>query len=178
MQHVVTELFYIFVIKFKIYRVFLDYHLDRQNSGRYLCYKCGNTFQYQHQLDRHMIRHRRCINYRCNYCKFEFLTKNELIEHCSLERHDPNGEKLLIGIKRTMTITNRIKIAPPLARSNLKYDIRILNLQLPKMPSKTGPSMEKFARNLPAHLKRPYLRLHIGQVEFKNQRDPNCWGWM
>uniref|UniRef100_A0A1A9V1V2 C2H2-type domain-containing protein n=1 Tax=Glossina austeni TaxID=7395 RepID=A0A1A9V1V2_GLOAU len=159
-------------------KVFLDYHLDRQNSGRYLCYKCGNTFQYQHQLDRHMIRHRRCVNYRCNYCKFEFLTKNELIEHCSLERHDPNGEKLLIGIKRTMTITNRIKIAPPLARSNLKYDIRILNLQLPKMPSKTGPSMEKFARNLPAHLKRPYLRLHIGQVEFKNQRDPNCWGWM
>uniref|UniRef100_A0A1A9WR10 C2H2-type domain-containing protein n=1 Tax=Glossina brevipalpis TaxID=37001 RepID=A0A1A9WR10_9MUSC len=159
-------------------KVFLDYHLDRQNSGRYLCYKCGNTFQYQNQLDRHMIRHRRCINYRCNYCNFEFLTKNELIEHCSLERHDPNGEKLLIGIKRTMTITNRIRIAPPLTRCNLKYDIKILNLQLPKMPSKMGPSMEKFARNLPAHLKRPYLRLHIGQVEFKNQRDPNCWGWM
>lgn len=145
----------------------MDYHLACQNGGRFICYKCGDIFEFQHLLDRHLIRHTKCINHRCKYCNFEFLTENELLQHCDIEQHNANGSRKLISIDPTMTIVNPVAREEPneFARS---YHVRILEMKLPKMPTKRPRP------GLSGHL--PY-RLRVGEVLFENQKNPNCWGW-
>ncbi|XP_067628743.1 zinc finger protein 888 isoform X2 [Eurosta solidaginis] len=79
-------------------KVFLDYHLDRQNGGRYICYKCNEQFMFQHQLDSHLILHTKHINHACTKCKCEYLSQTKLYQHMKTE-HNNESEKKLIHIQ-------------------------------------------------------------------------------
>lgn len=160
-------------------RVFLDYHLDLQNKGRYVCYKCGGHFEYQHQLDRHLIQHNRMSiaggeKYICHYCNFKFLDEDKLIKHCHDENHEWNKKRKLIEIDHTMTITNRTPQKTNNKHNTKKdYQVKILNMVLKIMPTKRCTPIEKYRSHLP-----PYLRIpnRIGQVEFRHPSNPNCVG--
>ncbi|XP_037951605.1 PR domain zinc finger protein 15-like [Teleopsis dalmanni] len=144
-------------------KVFLDYHLDRQNSGRFICFQCGDIFEFQHELNRHQILHTKSVNYHCNYCNFDFLTKRELLQHCEMEQHNPHGIRHLIHYDPDMTIVNPVPKATVYERGT--YAEKICIMKLPETVSKR-----------PIELHKPYRR-KIGDVLFKNQKNPNCWGW-
>lgn len=145
------------------FRVFLDYHLHRQNRGVYICHKCHDEFEFQHQLDRHQVLHSKGINYYCNYCRLEFLSEAKLLAHCEHERHSPNDEPPLIHIEHELSISN------PVAKEPVKlqhYTVRVLNI--PHMPWISNRPM-----HLPHH--KPF-RFAIGICEFDNRNPPNCVG--
>lgn len=167
-----------YLFKLSLFRVFLDYHLDLQNKGRYVCFKCGGHFEYQHQLDRHLIQHSRLANnggekYICHFCNFKFLDEDKLMKHCHYENHDWNKKKHTIEIDHSMTITNKVPHKSNNGRKNQKYQVKILNMVLKLMPSKRCTPMEKFRLHLPLHLRIPN---RIGQVEFRHSLNPNCVG--
>ncbi|XP_017836192.1 zinc finger protein 761 isoform X2 [Drosophila busckii] len=142
-------------------KVFLDYHLHRQNRGVYICHKCYDEFEFQHQLDRHQLLHSKGINYYCKYCRLEFLSEAKLLAHCEHERHSPNDEPPQIHIDHAISISNTV---PAPAAQLRKYTARILNL-----PQR--PWISKRPMVLPNH--KPY-RFAIGICEFDNRQLPNC----
>ncbi|EDW71437.2 zinc finger protein 184 isoform X1 [Drosophila virilis] len=144
-------------------KVFLDYHLHRQNRGVYICHKCHDEFEFQHQLDRHQVLHSKGINYYCNYCRLEFLSEAKLLAHCEHERHSPNDEPPLIRIQHELSIINPVHKEP--ARTQ-QYTVRVLNI--PHMPWISNRPM-----HLPNH--KPF-RFAIGICEFDNRNPPNCVG--
>lgn len=155
--------------------------MDLQNKGRYVCYKCGGPFEYQHQLDRHFIQHARQSennsgSFICYYCNYEFLDEDKLLKHCEEENHSWNTERTFIEIDHSMTIANKV---PPYyynkKRSNA-YKVRILNMVLKHMPSKRCTPMDRYRPYLPPHLQNPYIQNRIGQVEFRDSLNPNCVG--
>ncbi|XP_036334185.1 zinc finger protein 432 [Rhagoletis pomonella] len=147
-------------------KVFLDYHLDRQNGGRFICYKCNEQFMFQHQLDLHLIAHTKQVSHACDNCKCEFLTEGKLLQHIKLE-HNSEIEKKLICIQSKTTFASSRPLYEngyPNGKQNRKYTVNILNMRLPRMPSKRP-------LELPGH--KPYRR-RIGVIEFENERNPNC----
>uniref|UniRef100_A0A1A9UF65 C2H2-type domain-containing protein n=1 Tax=Glossina austeni TaxID=7395 RepID=A0A1A9UF65_GLOAU len=156
-------------------KVFLDYHLHRQNRGHYLCFKCGKFFSYQYDLDCHLMQHNRYPKYRCDYCQRDYLTVEELNEHCTVERHKPNEQRpSIIDRELSMITTDDVKDTPAPTRANVKYEVKILDMKLPKIPSKMPKSLDVMHPHMPQHLRHPYRRYKIGQMEFKNQVEPNC----
>lgn len=155
--------------------------MDLQNKGRYVCYKCGSHFEYQHQLDRHLIQHERIASdtgekYVCKYCNFAFLDEDKLLKHCYEEQHTADKEKPTIKINPEMTITNKVPDKQENRdRENLKkkYEVKILNMVLKPMPSKRCTPMEKYRFHLPARLR---IQKRIGEVEFRHPLNPNCVG--
>ncbi|XP_054091204.1 zinc finger and BTB domain-containing protein 41 isoform X2 [Zeugodacus cucurbitae] len=147
-------------------KVFLDYHLDRQNGGRFICYKCNEQFMFQHQLDLHLIYHSKQLNHMCDKCKCEFLTEEKLFQHMKLE-HSNETEKHVIRIQSKATFAStrpNNEIESLNGGQRKKYTVKILNMRLPYMPSKRP-------LELPGH--KPYRR-RIGVIEFENERNPNC----
>ncbi|TDG51012.1 hypothetical protein AWZ03_002667 [Drosophila navojoa] len=144
-------------------KVFLDYHLHRQNRGVYICHKCHDEFEFQHQLDRHQVLHSKGINYYCNYCRLEFLSEAKLLAHCEHERHSPNDEPPLIHIEHELSINNPVAKEPVQLP---RYTVRVLNI--PHMPWISNRPM-----HLPHH--KPF-RFAIGICEFDNRNPPNCVG--
>ncbi|KAL9922438.1 uncharacterized protein ACN427_002999 [Glossina fuscipes fuscipes] len=149
-------------------KVFLDYHLHRQDRGHYLCFKCDKFFSYQYDLDRHLIEHNRYPKYRCDYCKSGFLTVEELNKHFAAQRPS------IIDRELSMIATDDDKEKPALTRADVKYEVKILDMKLPKIPSKMPKSLDVMRRNMPPHLRNPYRHYKIGRMEFKNQPVPNC----
>ncbi|EDW72501.1 uncharacterized protein Dwil_GK20945 [Drosophila willistoni] len=148
-------------------KVFLDYHLHRQNRGYYICHKCQDEFVYQHQLDHHLLLHSKGINYYCNYCRLEFLSETKLLAHCRDCGHSPNEEPPLIHIDRTLSFANNNTEASKPERPQLvAYAERELILPHVKMPT-----------TRPMHLAnhKPF-RFAIGIVNFDNRNPPNCVG--
>ncbi|XP_050327506.1 zinc finger protein 107 [Bactrocera neohumeralis] len=147
-------------------KVFLDYHLDRQNGGRYICYKCNEQFMFQHQLDLHLIYHTKQLNHTCDKCKCEFLSEEKLALHTKLE-HSNETDKNLICIQSKATYASSRSPGENEylnGRQRKKYNVKILNMRLPYMPSRRP-------LELPGH--KPYRR-RIGVIEFENERNPNC----
>ncbi|XP_004529860.1 zinc finger protein 432 [Ceratitis capitata] len=147
-------------------KVFLDYHLDRQNGGRFICYKCNEQFMFQHQLDMHLISHEKQLNHTCDKCKCEFLTEEKLFQHMKLE-HNNESEKNIICIQSKATFASARTADEDKyinGKPHRKYTVRILDMQLPYVPSKRP-------LELPGH--KPYRR-RIGIIEFENDRNPNC----
>ncbi|XP_060654006.1 zinc finger protein 845 [Drosophila nasuta] len=144
-------------------KVFLDYHLHRQNRGFYICHKCHDEFEFQHQLDRHQVLHSKVINYHCNYCRLEFLSEAKLLAHCEHERHSPNDEPPLICIDHALSISNPVPKEPIKMR---QYTMRVLDI--PHIPWQSNRPM-----HLPHH--KPF-RFAIGICEFDNRNPPNCVG--
>ncbi|KAM8714078.1 hypothetical protein ACLKA7_014266 [Drosophila subpalustris] len=145
-------------------KVFLDYHLHRQNRGFYICHKCHDEFEFQHQLDRHQVLHSKGINYHCNYCRLEFLSEAKLLAHCEHERHSPNDESPLICIDHALSINNPVPIKEPIRAR--QYTMRVLDI--PHIPWHSNRPM-----HLPQH--KPF-RFAIGICEFDNRNPPNCVG--
>ncbi|XP_053964626.1 zinc finger protein 432 [Anastrepha ludens] len=147
-------------------KVFLDYHLDRQNGGRFICYKCNEQFMFQHQLDLHFIAHTKQVNHACGKCNCEFLTEGKLFQHIKLE-HNNEIEKKLICIQSKTTFASSRSLDENRyinGREHRKYSVKTLNMHLPRMSSKRP-------LELPGH--KPYRR-RIGVIEFENERNPNC----
>ncbi|EDV98396.1 zinc finger and BTB domain-containing protein 41 [Drosophila grimshawi] len=146
-------------------KVFLDYHLHRQNRGVYICHKCHDEFEFQHQLDRHQLMHSKCINYHCNYCRLEFLSEHKLLAHCEQDRHSPNDEPPLIHIEHALSICNPVPKEPVQVP---QYSARMLN-----MPHRMWTKGQRPTLPLPHN--KP-SRLAIGICEFDNRKPPNCVG--
>ncbi|XP_034479243.1 zinc finger protein 33A [Drosophila innubila] len=146
-------------------KVFLDYHLHRQNRGFYICHKCHDEFEFQHQLDRHQVLHSKGINYHCNFCRLEFLSEAKLLAHCEHERHSPNDEPPLICIDHALSISNPVPKEPNKVR---QYTMRVLDI--PHIPWHSNRPM-----HLPQH--KPF-RFAIGICDFDNRNPPNCVGCM
>lgn len=158
-------------------RVFLDYHLDMQNRGRYVCYICGGNFEYQNQLDRHLIQHKRIADsggekYICQFCNLRFLDEDKLFNHCNYENHDWNQRRQNIEIDHSMTISNKV-LAKRKPANEHKYQVKILKMVLKPVPTKRCTPMEKYRFHLPPHLRIPK---RIGQVHFPYPSNPNCVG--
>uniref|UniRef100_A0A1A9ZRH5 C2H2-type domain-containing protein n=1 Tax=Glossina pallidipes TaxID=7398 RepID=A0A1A9ZRH5_GLOPL len=157
-------------------KVFLDYHLCRQDRGHYLCFKCDKFFFYQHDLNCHLMQHNRYAKYRCDYCQHAFLTLEEFIQHCTGEGHKPIDKRpSVIDRELSMITSDDVKETPPaLTRANVKYEVKILDMKLPKIPSKMPKSLDVMRPHMPRHLRHPYRHYKIGQMEFENEVEPNC----
>ncbi|KAH8320444.1 hypothetical protein KR067_003724 [Drosophila pandora] len=145
-------------------KVFLDYHMYRQNRGLFICHKCRDEFEFQHQLDRHLLLHSKGINYHCNFCRLEFLSEAKLLAHCKRSGHSPNDEPL-IRIDRSLSISNR---PPPEAVRNMRRKYQEREFFIPRVEV---PSLRPMP--LPNH--KP-IRFSIGIVEFDEGNPPNCVG--
>lgn len=162
-----------YLLLFLYSRLYLDYHQHEQDPGLHICYICNEVIRYRFAFKKHLIQHQRCINYRCNYCNTEYLDEAKLIWHCAVLQHDPNASpKPRICIDRSMTISNNVELEPTLTRRNVKYEIRILDIKTPPLPSKRCVPMEKYYMTLPNHVTR--IAHCIGIIMFKDQRVPNC----
>ncbi|XP_020800475.1 zinc finger protein 33A [Drosophila serrata] len=150
-------------------KVFLDYHMHRQNRGLYICHKCRDEFEYQHQLDRHFLLHNKGINYHCNFCRLEFLSEAKLLAHCKRCGHSPNDEPK-IRIDRSLTITNCPVEETPLTEKDLRLARAYKEKEL-YIPKVEMPSLRP--KPLPDH--KPF-RFAIGICEFDERNPPNCVG--
>ncbi|SPP72675.1 zinc finger protein 888 [Drosophila guanche] len=146
-------------------KVFLDYHLHRQNRGVYICHKCQDEFEYQNQLDCHLVLHDKGINYQCNFCRLAFLSEAKLLAHCARCGHSPNDDPPLIRIERAISISN---YPPGPEISNQKWEYEERELLLPGDPMPSSRPM-----HLPNH--KPF-RFAIGICDFENRHQPNCAG--
>ncbi|KAH8327128.1 hypothetical protein KR074_003599 [Drosophila pseudoananassae] len=145
-------------------KVFLDYHMHRQNRGLFICHKCRDEFEFQHQLDRHLLLHSKGINYHCNFCRLEFLSEAKLLAHCKRSGHNPNDEPL-IRIDRSLSISN---IPQPEAPRSTRQEYQEREFYIPRVKV---PSLRPMP--LPNH--KPF-RFSIGIVEFDEGNPPNCVG--
>ncbi|XP_033253103.1 zinc finger protein 585B-like [Drosophila miranda] len=146
-------------------KVFLDYHLHRQNRGVYICHKCQDEFEFQHQLDRHLVLHNKGMTYQCNFCRLAFLSEAKLLAHCARCGHSPNDDPPLIRIDCALSISN-YPPQPETTHHKWEYEERELLLPGVAMPS-SGPM------HLPNH--KPF-RFAIGICDFENRHQPNCVG--
>ncbi|EDW36148.1 GL16834 [Drosophila persimilis] len=146
-------------------KVFLDYHLHRQNRGVYICHKCQDEFEFQHQLDRHLVLHNKGINYQCNFCRLAFLSEAKLLAHCARCGHSPNADPPLIRIDRALSISN---YPPQPETTNHKWEYEERELLLPGVATPSSRPM-----HLPNH--KPF-RFAIGICDFENRHQPNCVG--
>ncbi|KAH8252380.1 hypothetical protein KR038_011072 [Drosophila bunnanda] len=150
-------------------KVFLDYHMHRQNRGLYICHKCRDEFEFQHQLDRHFLLHNKGINYHCNFCRLEFLSEAKLLAHCKRCGHSPNDEPK-IRIDSSLTITNSPVLESPQNEKDLRPS-RAYKEQELYIPRVKVPSLRP--KPLPDH--KPF-RFAIGICEFDERNPPNCVG--
>lgn len=122
------------------------------------------------------MQHNHYPKYRCDYCQHDSLTLEEFNDHCTVQRHKPNDQRAsIIDRKLSMITSDDVKETPPaLTRANVKYDVKILDMKLPKIPSKMPKSLDVMRPRMPRHLRHPYRHYKIGQMEFENEVEPNC----
>uniref|UniRef100_A0A1A9WFQ2 C2H2-type domain-containing protein n=1 Tax=Glossina brevipalpis TaxID=37001 RepID=A0A1A9WFQ2_9MUSC len=65
-----------------------QHNLRHVPNTSFLCFKCFGVFDYQDELGRHLMQHNLSINFQCNSCRLQFLTKSALVKHCDVKKHD------------------------------------------------------------------------------------------